>query len=73
MSRRVTIILAVALGALVAAEVLFAHHHVTFPWHSIPGFQALLGFGSCVIVVLTAKAIGHAVLQRPEKEDDDGN
>ena len=72
MKHRTTSVVTLVLVALVVVEQFLGHHETVFPWHSIPGFQALLGFGSCVLVVLGAKAIGHAFLQRPDRENDRG-
>ena len=60
--------LIVTLAVLVAIEAAFApHHHPVFPWHSVPGFQALLGVLSCLAVVKLSKLLGTAGLQRPEE------
>lgn len=67
---KATIWLAVILVALVAAEALFAHHHhPVFPWHHLPGFLALVGLVSCVVVVKLSKAMGKWWLQRSEETD----
>lgn len=66
------IILTAALVALIAAEAAFApHHHPVFVWHSIPGFQAVLGVISCLVVVKISKLLGRAGLQRPEEAEAD--
>ena len=59
----------VCLFALALAEIfvlLFIHPHTTFWWEEIPGFNAILGFFSCVILILIAKALGHWL----KKEED---
>jgi hypothetical protein len=59
----------VCLLALALAELsvlLFLHPHVTFWWEEIPGFNAIYGFLSCIILVLVAKALGHWL----KKEED---
>jgi hypothetical protein len=62
--------LALILAALAAAETLFAApHHPVFPWHNWPGFMALLGLGSCLVVVKLSKLLGKWLLQRPEEYD----
>ncbi len=44
----------------------FLHPHTTFWWEEIPGFNALLGFFACTILVLVAKALGYWL----KKEED---
>ncbi|MBI4564717.1 MAG: hypothetical protein HY716_08525 [Planctomycetes bacterium] len=58
-------ILAGASGLAVIAELLFVRSH-----HA-PSLYAVLGFASCVAVVLLTKAAGRAFLQKPEEGDDD--
>jgi hypothetical protein len=55
---------AVALVALVLAD-LFVAHHPRFALDAIFGFGAWFGFASCVALVALAKALG-AVLNRPD-------
>lgn len=40
-----------------------AHH---YPWDEIPGFYAVYGGLGCAAIVLVSKALGKALLQRPE-------
>ncbi|HEX9757035.1 MAG TPA: hypothetical protein VGB26_04455 [Nitrospiria bacterium] len=37
----------------------FIHKHTTFPWESIPGFNALYGFLACVVIVFFSNALGY--------------
>jgi hypothetical protein len=68
---RVTIIMAVLLVALVLAEWLFApHYQPRFPWHHVPGYSALIGLISSILVVQLSKTLGKWLLQRPENDDD---
>jgi hypothetical protein len=68
---RVTLIMAVLLVALVLAEWLFApHYHPRFPWHHVPGYSALIGLISAILVVQLSKTVGKWLLQRPENDDD---
>jgi CHASE2 domain-containing sensor protein len=64
MRRLPELLLAAVLGLLVAGEALFLHGH------HFPSFHALVGFASCVAVVVLAKALGRGLLQRPEEEED---
>lgn len=65
MRRRVGIALVSVLAPLVGAEAVFADSH------HFPGFNALVGFASCVVVVVLAKGMGRVFLQRPEDRKDD--
>jgi hypothetical protein len=57
----VGIVLAVAAGL----DLLFYHHiHIHFWWHRIPAFEVLYGLLGCLVLVLGAKWLGHAWLQR---------
>ncbi|CAN5736235.1 hypothetical protein BH23GEM3_BH23GEM3_01460 [soil metagenome] len=64
---RVTVILAVALLVMVLVEaVLIPHYHPVFPWHSVPGYAAVIGLFGCILVVQLSKWLGKMLLQRPE-------
>jgi hypothetical protein len=66
-SGHIVIGIVLALVALTIVEALFApHHHPAFPWHHWPGFQVLIGFGACVVMVKVGKALARWFLQRPE-------
>jgi protein-S-isoprenylcysteine O-methyltransferase Ste14 len=68
---RVTIVLVVLLVLLVLVEWLFApHYQPRFAWHVVPGYAALIGLVSSLVVVQLTKAIGKWLLQRPESDDD---
>ncbi|PIP36913.1 MAG: hypothetical protein COX20_03195 [Desulfobacterales bacterium CG23_combo_of_CG06-09_8_20_14_all_52_9] len=49
----------VALGLTVAADFLVQREHAMYIWDKIPGWGALYGFVSCVVIVLVSKFIGH--------------
>ena len=67
---KATIVLAGVLILLVVAEALFApHHHPVFPWHHVPGFLAMVGLVSCIVVVKLSKVMGKWWLQRSEEYD----
>ena len=67
---RVSLLLAGALLAMVLLEAtLVPHYHPVFPWHSVPGYAALIGLVGCVVVVQLSKWLGKALLQRPEEEE----
>lgn len=68
-ARKVTVVLAAVLALLVVAELPFPHHAPVFPWHHVTGLQGMIGFFSCVVVVILSKWLGKLFLQRPEKWD----
>lgn len=60
-----------ALVALTALEYFFApHYRPVFPWHSVTGYMGMIGFASCLVVVILTKWAGKHLLQRPEDWDD---
>jgi len=68
---RATWVLAGLLLVFVVIEATIAPHYAPkFPWHHVPGYAALIGLGSCLLVVILSKALGKALLQRPERDDD---
>lgn len=54
------------LALLVGADFFVHREHATFIWDHIPGFSALHGLISTVIIILVAKGIGHAFLMKKE-------
>lgn len=70
MKDRAVIVMAVVLVVLVALEALvWGHDHPRFPWHHVPGYAAMIGLFACLFVVQLSKALGKALLQRPERDD----
>ena len=61
---RILVLLIALVAALIAADAVVAASDFG------PGFHAVLGLGSCVLVVLVSKALGRLFLQRPEDSDD---
>lgn len=67
---RVTWVLAVVLVVLVLIEALFFRYdHPVFPWHHLPGYAAVIGLASSILVVLLSKKLGSWLLQRPEDHE----
>lgn len=66
---------ALALSFLVEFLLRNSLGHGEFPWSSIPGFFALFGFISCVLIIAVSKLLGHYWLQRKEnyydRDEDD--
>lgn len=61
----------VVLAGLVVADILTPSAYNRFPWESIGGFGAVYGFFSCVLIIVVSKALGYALLYRPEDYYDD--
>ena len=47
------------LVLLVAADFLVGREHVEYFWDRLPGWSALYGFGSCVLLIFVSKFLGH--------------
>ncbi len=56
----------IALFAVFAADFFVHRHHVEFVWDAIPGFSAVYGFISCVLIIRVSKGVGHAWLMKKE-------
>jgi uncharacterized membrane protein len=54
------------LAFLVVLDLLTPAHYQRFPWDGIGGFGAFYGFVSCVLIIVVSKALGYALLYRPE-------
>jgi len=64
--RRAQYLCYAVLGLLVGADFLVPRTHVTFFWDALPGFNAVYGLLSTLLIILVSKAIGHAWLMRRE-------
>lgn len=51
---------------LVIIDVFTHRHHVSFFFDRIPGFSAIFGFVSCVLIIVGSKALGKLWLQKKE-------
>lgn len=57
----------IATLVLLAVVDIFVHgDHATFIWDSIPGFNAVYGLITTVLIIVVSKALGHALLMKPE-------
>ena len=56
---------------LVILDVIIPAAYERFPWDGIGGFGAVYGFISCVLIIVVSKALGYALLYRPEDYYDD--
>lgn len=54
------------LALLVVLDLLTPSKYQRFPWDDIGGFGAVYGFVSCVLIIVVSKALGYALLYRPE-------
>lgn len=61
----------VILALTVVLDLFIPRDHVYFFWDEIPGFSAVYGFLSCILIIIVSKALGHYWLSRPEDYYDD--
>lgn len=43
----------------VIADFLVSREHAEYVWERLPGWPALYGFGSCVVLIFVSKFLGH--------------
>ena len=55
-----------SLFLVVAADFLIPRHHIFFFWDEVPGFGALYGLFSCVLIIVFSKWLGHYWLMKRE-------
>ncbi|GAU86853.1 hypothetical protein [Bosea sp. BIWAKO-01] len=48
-----------ALVLSVIADFLVSREHAEYVWERLPGWPALYGFGSCVLLIFVSKFLGH--------------
>ena len=56
----------VILALLVVIDFFLPRHHSEFFWDDIPGFSAIYGLLSFILIVVVSKTLGHYWLGRPE-------
>jgi hypothetical protein len=61
-----------ALALVVVADFFVHREHAIYIWDKIPGWGALYGFASCVVIILVSKFIGHqcGIMQDEDYYDD---
>lgn len=59
------------LALIVVIDFFLPRHHSEFFWDDIPGFSALYGLLSFILIVVVSKTLGHYLLGRPEDYYDD--
>ncbi len=47
------------LVLIVIADFLVFHEHAEYLWDRVPGWSAVYGFGSCALLILVSKFLGH--------------
>ncbi|MBB4186497.1 hypothetical protein [Sinorhizobium terangae] len=47
------------LALIVVADFLVSREHAEYLWERLPGWSAVYGFGSCVILIFVSKFLGH--------------
>lgn len=59
-------IVLVLMAALVVADFFKEPKYERYPWDGLAGFGALYGLASCIVIIVVSKALGHALLYRPD-------
>lgn len=54
------------MAGLVVWDFFIHRHHEYFWWDKVTGFSSILGFVSCVIIILGSKWLGKVWLQKEE-------
>ena len=54
------------LGLMGVLDIWVPREHAVFGWEWIWGFSAVVGFVSCVLIIVVSKALGHAGLMKRE-------
>ena len=47
------------LVLIVICDFLVPREHVDYLWDRLPGWSAVYGFGSCVLLIFVSKFLGH--------------
>ncbi|MDQ0562393.1 hypothetical protein QO004_004198 [Rhizobium mesoamericanum] len=47
------------LVLIVGADFLVSRDHAEYLWDRLPGWSAVYGFGSCVLLIFVSKFLGH--------------
>ena len=47
------------LVLIVIADFLVPREHAEYPWDRLPGWSAVYGFVSCVLLIFVSKFLGH--------------
>jgi hypothetical protein len=60
------LLLNLVIVASVALQVLGPEHPYPHAWDLVPLFYGAFGFVGCVLIIVVSKALGKALLQKPE-------
>lgn len=71
--KKIYIIIAIVVAVSVVLEVLMAHPHGHNFWHTMPGFDIIMGFVGGWALILFAKKLLGPLLQRDEDYYDGGD
>ena len=52
-------LLYIILVVVVISDFLVHRHHAEYIWDKIPGWGAVYGFISCVLIIVVSKFLGH--------------
>ena len=66
MTKNLRLLLYVGIGIPCVLGFLFPYPHPHFWWQKIPIFDALFGFGGCVLIIMVSKGLGHRWLMKDE-------
>lgn len=55
-----------SLIIVVLADFFIHREKVGFFWDALPGFSAIYGFISCILIIIVSKFIGHKWLMKKE-------
>lgn len=59
-------LLYISLALAVAIDLFVHRERVVFLWDKLPGFSAVYGLISCILIILVSKALGHKWLMKRE-------
>lgn len=63
---KLKILFYIILVIVFAADFLVERHHAEYLWDKTPGWSAVYGFVSCVVLVVVVKFFGHIWLYKKE-------
>jgi len=64
--RSLSLAMLILMVVLVLADIIQPPDYERFPWDSIGGFAALLGFVGCAFFIAVAKTLGTLLVYKPE-------
>ena len=65
MSKRIYLFVFIGLGLACLIDLVFPdHHHVVFPWHTIPAFDAAFGLMGGIVLIVFSLSLGEVLWKR---------